>query len=256
VCNTFRKYNNQQTTIMKNNIKNLTAILGIAAAGAFNAQATISDYYGLGSAWSGTPTFETVAAPTFAAAEGNFGGGTANGLGQTFSLTTAGILTQIQIGMAGTGSYGMALYDLGVGPQTPSGGSSFTLGTDLLSSGSAVTSFTTTLFTGSQVANFVFSGADAVSLSANEYYMFVLTTATANTSASAVQWTRGGSAGATFTGGQFFRASSGTTVLGAINGGIRQGDFALTVTPAPEPTTLALAGLGGLASLVALRRKK
>jgi hypothetical protein len=29
-----------------------------------------------------------------------------------------------------------------------------------------------------------------------------------------------------------------------------------TTTPAPEPTTLALAGLGGLASLVALRRKK
>jgi hypothetical protein len=239
---------------MNNNIKYLTAILGIAAAGAFNAQATISDFYGLGSTWSGTPSFETVAAPTFAASEGNFGGGTANGLGQTFSLTTAGNLSQIQIGMSGTGSFGMALYDLGVGPQTPSGGSSFTVGTDLLSSGSTITSFTTTLFTGKQVANFVFSGADAVSLSANEYYMFVLTTATADTSASAVQWTRGGST--SFTGGQFFRATSGTTVLGAINGGVRDGDFALTIAPAPEPTTLALAGLGGLASLVALRRKK
>lgn len=31
---------------------------------------------------------------------------------------------------------------------------------------------------------------------------------------------------------------------------------AFTVAPVPEPTTLALAGLGGLASLVALRRKK
>jgi hypothetical protein len=31
---------------------------------------------------------------------------------------------------------------------------------------------------------------------------------------------------------------------------------AFFVTPVPEPTTLALAGLGGLASLVALRRKK
>jgi hypothetical protein len=30
----------------------------------------------------------------------------------------------------------------------------------------------------------------------------------------------------------------------------------VTLSPAPEPTTLALAGLGGLASLVALRRKK
>jgi len=32
--------------------------------------------------------------------------------------------------------------------------------------------------------------------------------------------------------------------------------FVATVTPVPEPTTLALAGLGGLASLVAIRRKK
>jgi len=31
---------------------------------------------------------------------------------------------------------------------------------------------------------------------------------------------------------------------------------AITVSPVPEPTTLALAGLGGLASLVALRRKQ
>jgi hypothetical protein len=37
------------------------------------------------------------------------------------------------------------------------------------------------------------------------------------------------------------------------------GDFmpaGFSVTPVPEPTTLALAGLGGLASLVAFRRKK
>jgi hypothetical protein len=33
------------------------------------------------------------------------------------------------------------------------------------------------------------------------------------------------------------------------------GPSELTLTAVPEPTTLALAGLGGLASLVALRRK-
>jgi hypothetical protein len=36
--------------------------------------------------------------------------------------------------------------------------------------------------------------------------------------------------------------------------GLFLGSF--TVTAVPEPTTLALAGLGGLASLVALRRKQ
>jgi hypothetical protein len=41
-------------------------------------------------------------------------------------------------------------------------------------------------------------------------------------------------------------------VAGFMNGGPTE----LTLSPVPEPTTLALAGLGGLASLVALRRKQ
>jgi len=40
------------------------------------------------------------------------------------------------------------------------------------------------------------------------------------------------------------------------NGDVVTGLTATTVAPVPEPTTLALAGLGGLASLVALRRKQ
>jgi hypothetical protein len=237
---------------MKKNLNYLAATLVVLAAGAFSAQATISDFYGLGSTWSGTPSFQTVAAPTFAAAEGNFGGGANNGLAQTFSLANAGTLSSIQIGMAGNGTFGMALYDLGIAPPTPTTGSSFTVGADLLSSGAAVTSFTTTAFTGSQVANFAFTGADAITLSANEYYMFVIMT---GTTANTIQWTRGGSAGATFTGGQLFRANSGSTGFGALNGAIRQGDFALTINPVPEPAAMTLLGLGTLATLLARRRR-
>lgn len=246
---------------MKTHIKQLVTILGLAATTVIHSQASISDFYGLGNTWAGTPSFQTVAAPTFAAAEGNFGGTGNNGLGQTFSLSSAGTLSSIQIGMAGAPgtTYGVALYDLGPvsgNPLLPPATSaSTTVGANLLSTGFATTSFTLGAFTGSQVANFAFTGADAISLSAGEYYMFVLMTGTASTSTSALQWTRGGGAGASFTGGQFFRANSGSTGFGAINGAIRQGDFALTATAAPEPSSMALAGLAA-ASMVIFRRRK
>jgi hypothetical protein len=241
---------------MKSNIKQSAAFLGVLAAGAMSAQASIFDFYGLGSTWSGTPSFQTVAAPAFTVSEGNFGGAGNNGLAQTFSLATAGTLSSIQIGMSGGPgtTFGMALFDLGIAPPTPSGGASFTVGTDLLSSGSAITSFSLGAFTGSQVANFAFTGADAVTLSANEYYMFALFTGTASTGVSTVQWTRGGATA--FTGGQLFRANSGSTGFGALNNAIRDGDFALTVTPTPEPTSLALLGMGALAGVLLRRRNK
>jgi hypothetical protein len=49
-------------------------------------------------------------------------------------------------------------------------------------------------------------------------------------------------------------ASAGATSMAAAFGS--GGGTLLTLLPVPEPTTLALAGLGGLASLVAFRRKQ
>jgi len=66
--------------------------------------------------------------------------------------------------------------------------------------------------------------------------------------------TAGGFAGhsATFTG----TLATGTTLPGADQLDNLQAFSVYSVTSVPEPTTLALAGLGGLASLVALRRKQ
>lgn len=237
----------------KTAIKLSLVVLALALTTPIKAQ--ITAFYGMGSAWQGTPTFKTQSAPTFASAEGNFGGGTANGLAETFSLSTGGTLSSIQIGLAGNGSFGLALYDLGTTIPAQSGGNTFTVSTaNLLADGFATSSFTTTAFTGSQVAVFNFAGSDAVTLAANEAYAFVVMTATANTSASTVQWTRGGSA-AVPPNGQLYRANSGSTGFGAINGGVRAGDFAITVAAAPEPSSLALLG-GGLVLIGAIRRFK
>jgi hypothetical protein len=49
--------------------------------------------------------------------------------------------------------------------------------------------------------------------------------------------------------------ATGTAPVPQLPAGLQQGTVDITTT-VPEPTTLALAGLGGLASLVALRRKQ
>src|SRR5665213_2380799 len=133
---------------MKNNNRILTGVLATVVFASLPAYASVAVLDGQGTTWSGTPTFETVATPSFATEEANFGGATVaagDGLAQTFSLSTAGILSSIQFGDAGGPvgfTYGIAIYDLGA-VQTPSGGASFTPGTSLLSVADAAPTFLT-----------------------------------------------------------------------------------------------------------------
>jgi hypothetical protein len=244
---------------MKSNIRTSAGILAAVALTALPAFAAVSPLDGQGTTWSGTPTFETVAAPSFATEEANFGPGptaaTGNGLAQTFSLSTAGILSTIQFGDAGgpsgTFTYGIAIYDLGA-VQVPSGSATFTAGTSLLPAADAVPTFLTYTFASgaANVTKLTFSSADAITLQANEYYAFDIITSTANPNASTWGPERGGAS--TFAGGQLFRAS-GATTFGAINGGQREMDFALTVVP--EPASMTLLGLGALVSTFVVRRR-
>ncbi|MFO1478029.1 MAG: PEP-CTERM sorting domain-containing protein [Verrucomicrobiota bacterium] len=240
---------------MKSTLKTLT-FLSALALGA-SAQASVTEADGLGSSWLGTPTFTTMASPTTATtAEGNYGSGGSGshgGLAQTFVNTTAGTLSSVQLSMGGSAgaAFNIFLYDLGSATgYAPTTSASFdpSTKTDLFSSG---LSFTYGGGAGGaqSVVQLTFAGADAVSLLSNELYAFAIEPSTAT----AAQWYRGGST--TFTGGQLYRLGQFTAgYYGAINGGIRDAAFAATVV-VPEPSSIALLGLGAAAFAGRIRRK-
>jgi hypothetical protein len=248
---------------MKNHIKTLALLSAVAFAASLQAGVTETD--GLGTSWIGTPNFATYANPTplnnpngAFSAEGNYGtggSGTFGGLAQGFYLTAGGTLDNIQLSLAGAANtFNVFLYDFGpfssyvqgtgatVNPVSNGGSAAnlFTPGLQFVYNGGAGGAL--------NIAKLQFSGGDAVSLLANEYYVLAIEP----TTAAASQWSRGGGS-TTGLYGQGYRLNQFTAApgqYGAINGGVREFGLAVTV---PEPSAIALLGLG-LAGLL-IRRK-
>jgi hypothetical protein len=248
---------------MKSYIKALAVLSALALT--LSVQAGVSETDGLGTSWIGTPNFATYPNPTPLAnpsgafsAEGNYGtggSGTFGGLAQGFYLTAGGTLDNIQISLSGgVNSFNIFLYDFGPFSSYTQGGSATVnpvsnggTAVNLLSSGLSFT-YNAGAAGALNIAKLQFSGADAVSLLANEYYVFAIEPLTSASS----YWSRGGGS-TTGLYGQGYRLNQFTAApgqYGAINGGVREFGLAVTV---PEPSTFAFLGLG-LAALF-IRRK-
>lgn len=242
---------------MKTQIKALAAVSALALA--TSAHAGVSETDGLGTAWLGSPTFQTGAPTVFTTSEGNFGStgglGGFGALSQSFELSSSGTLQSIQLVLAGSAqTYDVELYDLGAYPASnyPVTSATYTPGslTSLLTTGAKFT-YNGGAAGAQNVAQLAFSGVDAnITLQAGELYALQLDPTTSATAF----WARDG---VQTVNGQAYRMnqfSAGN--MGALNGAIRDFGLAVTLAPVPEPGSIALFGLGGLLSLFAIRRRK
>jgi len=183
--------------------------------------------------------------------ENNYGGASLFSLGQSWTATTTGKLTNIQITITGTApvSFNANLYDGGTSGFT-TGGSSYTPGGNVSNNLFADTSTQTwTGFTvmgaNAAVLNLALSGADQVNVVAGRQYIFEIAS---QTNPNGMIWFRNGVDAIAYPGGQAYRQRAG------LNGNSNR-DMAIALTVVPEPSCLALAGLGALALSLVRRRK-
>ena len=245
---------------MKRTHSLLTAA-GVSLAAITSAHAGVTFFTG-GSltAWNGTPTYTSVVNANLSGASTGQGDATITGSyglmseiftpSSSFTLGSFSMLCQVN----NNTTYQVHLYDLGPANTVPVGASaSYTPGTDLFSGLSLALSTT-----GGEVqGTFALSGADQVSLLANEQYALEVWTPNA-AGASAFLWYRGAVADP---GGQMFSAPDNAGIRQTLNlngqagGAPRTGALALYTAQVPEPSTFALAGLG-VATLLAYHRRK
>lgn len=253
---------------MYNNIRTLAICGGIAVSAAFlgtaQAQITFSSTPGLGS-WNGSPQYVSLANSALGSATTAQGDPTITGafglLAETFTPSSSFTLGSFNILLAVNSiseqSYDINLLDLGAAGSISVSSSSATYGPFAernVLNGPVTFSATTR---GEVQGTFTLPLADQVTLSAGEEYALEILTSSGS-GQNGLTWYRSLTADP---GGQMF--SSGNAEIrntlagnGQAGGAPRTGSLALyAVVPVPEPTTLALAGLGSLVSLLMFRRK-
>ncbi|MGA9778940.1 MAG: PEP-CTERM sorting domain-containing protein [Verrucomicrobiia bacterium] len=275
---------------MKSYIKT-TVAAAAALAVSMSVQASISTSSSSISSWLGTPAFSTGAAPTTDSGGtsqdndnwgGNAGGSAGFGsLAETFYLSTGGTLQNFQIVMSGAAvTFDVELYDLGSLGGTANGLGGAAQGgvfgpTPVVPSQD---NFVPTTLAQSQVNllsagdQFVFGGVasgqslftltptETVTLLPNEVYALALDP-TAN--ADGTWWVRGGTPSASYSVGEGWNTDSATYAYayqnfegksGPYSSGGRNLDTAVTLVP--EPTIMALMGVGVAFTGMLIRRRK
>jgi hypothetical protein len=241
---------------MKTPIKMLLCATAVTTAVVAHADVTPTDGFSV-NAWQGTPTYlnyntnplNTNPGGAFVG-EQNFGTGGAGfgSLMNTFTLGTSGNLSSIQLLLGGAATtYTLTLYSLS--PSYVQSGSNIDPTTLTIAYSTAGISFTAPNTGAAGVTVINFTGADQVSLAAGNYGLAITPTS------GSFSWFRGGAD--TFAGDELYRFNG--TVYGPINGSgspYRHAAFAVTVTPVPEPATMALLGFGALVGTFVVRRRK
>jgi len=246
-----------------NNCTKVLAVLGLAVAGISPASAAISTSISLNSvsgiagitSWPNAYTETSRANPSqYSIGEGSYGGASLYSLGQSWTATTSGNLTRMQIAISGTApvSFNVALYDAGTSGWANIGSGTYNPGVNVsanLFSDTSVQTWAQFTLPGATagVLDFSLSGADQVSIVAGRQYIFEISS---TTNPGGMIWYRNGDNTIEYAGGQAFRQRS------PLNGNAaRDMTLAATVVGVPEPTSAALLGMGGLLVVNQLRRR-
>jgi PEP-CTERM motif len=249
---------------MNHSLRLITSLAGISLAALTSAQAGVSfSSTATGTAWNGSPVYTSVPNANFGIISGGTGQsdpaitGSFGVLAETFTPTSAFTLGSFNtvLSINAPGTYQVHLYDLGAAGTVSASATAatYTPGTDLFSGLSLSLSAS-----GGQVqGTFSLTGADQVSLLANEEYALELWTPTA-LGANGILVFRGSGSDP---GGQMFSAADSAGARntlagnGQAGGAPRTAGLALYAATVPEPSVFALGGMG-LAALLAFRRRK
>lgn len=245
---------------MKTSVRTLTLCGGILALASMSAQAGVSLSIdavttATSATWSGSPAGTLAQSISTPSTKNSFDGGVSSGIifkaGSSFSLSAIEIF-QAGVSGGGSGVFNLFLYDLGSSYVLPGASPVYTFtGSEpnLFSAGLNVT-----LPNASQFDVFTFSGADNVSFNSGDSYLFDLVAADG---ISSLTWNRGPiTANQTIAVNTVVVGGAGTVLNNGGTGANRTPVAAFFGTPVPEPTSMALLGLGALVGTFVIRRRK